>query len=591
MKNFNKVLLSALFGLLLIATSCGTEKTREDKAAAIITKIDSPFFIMNMTPQNLMDKSGVMDGVLPFTYELILEFFIDESVTGIDYGVKSQVVIGKGESFTPNFYGIFKVKDQKLFKDLLDKEANAELGEKDGFNYAIKESEAYCVVWNEEFAIISNIEMDFAAMLTGGGGDQGMSMVDNNINLIKAAEDGEAEAKFVEFLKKDADMSWYYDGEGMYGYMESMAMMQEDDAFKQNKDMYEGVSVEMYLNFNNGSIDLEFVSHLTDQLKEDFGFIADGAVDSKLLSYGASPNPVMVGSYNVQFKDFITYMEEQMQEGQMDDVNEGLEQVGLTMDEAKGVFTGEMVYVIDRLERKTKTMDFGYGDPYTYTTTEPLFAFAAGLKDKSTLEKALKSLMSGDKEVEDQELTADMGMDEMMAALEQMEGYGKGPEIKVLAENVYQMDKDAFMYLGNDVVFVSNDSAWALKVAAGSGVKIKDPKGDLGKFPMAIYGNFASLAKMEDLKDARDFVNLFVEFHGGANLDGGSFHLILKDSDKNSLRVITEAVADQLNKLEQMSNPDLYEELESATEESAESCEGGACEAGACEAGACEGGK
>ena len=48
---------------------------------------------------------------------------------------------------------------------------------------------------------------------------------------------------------------------------------------------------------------------------------------------------------------------------------------------------------------------------------------------------------------------------------------------------------------------------------------------------------------------------------------------------------------EELEKMDQRQNPELWEELQEATEvEAAEECEGGACEAGACEEGACEGG-
>ena len=133
----------------------------------MITKVESPILIMSMTPQNILDKSGIRDGVLPVTYDMLLTFFIDETVTGIDYSVKSQIVVGKGESFQPSVYAIFKLKDEKKFIELLETEANATVVEKEGMKTAIKESDSYAVVWNEDFAIMSTIPIDIMAMLSG----------------------------------------------------------------------------------------------------------------------------------------------------------------------------------------------------------------------------------------------------------------------------------------------------------------------------------------------------------------------------------------------------------------------------------------
>ena len=580
--------------LVLIFVACSADRTREEQVGAMIGKIEEPWLIINLTPQNLLDKSGVQDGALPYTYELITGLFIDDSLTGIDYNVKTQAVVGKGQSFTPNFYVIFKIKDEGKFKEMLEKEANAKIKEKEGFTYTIKEGDNFVVVWNEEFAVMSNIPMDFAAMLTGGGGDQGESQVNKNIDLIKAADDAEVDMKYADFLKKEDDISIYYDGAGMYSYLEEMSMG-ESDELESMKDIYEGMSYEFALNFENGSVDLSYITHLSDELKEDLNFIGDGPIDKKLLSYGNNPNPVLVGTYHVKFTEMFDYLEATLGEDEMEDLDEGLSEVGLSIDEAKTALSGEAMYVIDRIETKEVTWDFGYGDPYTYTTTEPVFGVALRVSNRSVIEKAMKSMMEmtgGESDVDLADVT--METEEIMAILEEMEETAYGPEIEEQANGVIRID-EAYIHLGKDVLFASNDSAWAQKVATGKGAKIKDPKGTLGKDPFGIYANFASLAKMENLNDARVYVNLFKDFSGAANLDAGSFSLALKDDSKNALRILTEVVSDELNKMEQRMNPDLMEEFEDAVEvieeEEEMGCEAGACEAGACEGGACEGGE
>ena len=182
------VVLLALFVAGL--ASCSADRTREEKVSAIIGKIESPFFVMNMTPGNIIEKSGATDGALPYTLEMLLGFFIDEEITGLDYSVPVQIIMGKGGGYTPKFYGIYKLKDEVAFKELLETEANATISEKDGFQYVLKESDNYVLVWDEDIAIATSIPMDLASVFSGGSKD-GMKTVDKTIELIKAAEEGE----------------------------------------------------------------------------------------------------------------------------------------------------------------------------------------------------------------------------------------------------------------------------------------------------------------------------------------------------------------------------------------------------------------
>ncbi len=554
MKKTIKLLALSLLTLVFV-TGCSTERSREEKVSSMISKIDSPFLIVSTTPQNLMDKSGVMDGVLPFTYELILSFFIDEAVTGIDYGTKTQFIVGKGESFIPNTYGIFKIKDETKFIELIEKEANADITEKDGLKYAIKENDGYCVTWNEEFAVIANIPMDLAAMLSGSGGDQGMKMVNISIDMIKAADEGEPNAEFTEFLKNDADVSMYYDGSGFFGYMEEMSMDENAD-IEGMKDMYEGMSYKMYLNFNDGSIDLSMESDLSEELLADLSFISDKGVDKNLLSYGKSDSPLMYGSYGVDVAGLIDYMKDMMSEREFGRMEDDLAEMGLTMDDAKSALSGQILYIVDSFNQVEETYDYGYGDPYTYTRTEPIFGIVVGISDKKVLEKLFTA-----PDMDDLMAIETTGEYDPAAELEMMEG---GMEMPEFFENGVIKMGDAFIFVQDDVMFMSNDKAWADNIAAGSGVKIKDKHEVTSKNPFGVFVDFIAISKMEDLNDAEPFVNLFVEFYGSANLKEGNFSLVLKDDSKNSLRVLTEVLAEMMDSWERAGQELLEQELEEA---------------------------
>jgi len=524
MKRTIKLLIVSVLSLYFI-TGCSADRTREDKAAAMIGKIDSPFFVVSMTPQNLMDKSGILDGVLPFTYELVLAFFIDESVSGVDYSVKTHIVVGKGESFQPNFYGIFKVKDEKKFVDMIEKEANADIVEKDGFKTAVKESDGYAVVWNEEFAIISNIPMDFAAMLNGTSGGGGEKTVNSLIEIIKAGDDGEVNATYAAFLNKDADLSMYYDGKGFYGYLSSMMGEASEDVEKM-KDTYEGITSEIYINFNDGSIDIEFINTLSDKLKDQLSFIADKGVSGNLLTYANSPTPILIGGYNFDIPKFFEYFETQLSEDAYSEMEKDINEMGLTMDEVKTALTGEIVYMIDRIESVETTMDYGYGEPYTYTAQTPMFGMVIGVSNPAVFQKVLVDSLK-------------------------------------LPNGAYQMG-EAIVVLDGNVLFMTNDSTWSNKVIAKTTSTASKGADVLAANPFAFYVDFASMSTMEDLNDVEAYVKLFTEFSGGLNLDGGKFTFKMVDASKNALRLITETVSAELTRLEVKSNESMEAELEEA---------------------------
>jgi hypothetical protein len=534
MKKSILFLAAGIFAVLFFV-GCSAERTREDKVAAMINKIDSPFLVASMTPQNLMDKSGILDGVLPFTYELILGFFIDESVTGIDYSVKTQIVVGKGESFQPSMYGIFKVKDEGKFVELIEKEANATIVEKEGMKTAIKTTDGYALVWNEEFAVISNIPIDFMAMLSGTGGDGGEKTVNKLIEIIKSADKGDIHTTYADFLKKDADLSMYYDGKGMYAFLMDMMGQNGGEDIEKMRETYEGVSSEFYLNFNEGSIDLDFTNHLSDVLKEKMTFMGEKGVENNLLNYGNSSDPILTGGYNMDFSKFFEFLKSQMEDDVYRDFEEDVEESGLTVEDVKSALGGQFVYIIDHIVEFEELVDYGYGDPYTYTNTMPMFGLVMSVSNASIIQAVLADSLK-------------------------------------LPNGIYQMG-DAFLALDGNVLFASNDSAWASKVQSKNTTKITMGTDVIAANPFALYMDFTKLSQSNGMKEVAGFFQIFENFSGGANLEGGNFSMKMKDASKNSLRVLTEVVAAELDRQEKSMNRELESELENAVQEGLEELE------------------
>ena len=552
MKVFYKLLMVSVLGLVIV--SCSKDRTREQQLSAMISEIDSPFLVASMNLQNLMDKSEVMkEGTLPFTYYQVISFFLAVELTGIDYNTDAQFVMGKGESFLPSFYGIFKVDKEELFTTLLEVEANAEIKEKDGFKYAIKEKESYCLAWNEEFAVISSIPMDLAALLSGKG-NGGEKQIDKNIAIIKAGEEGEINEDYVAFLENDADIAMMYDGKPFYQYMKTMSM-EDSENLEKMKDIYEGMKYEIYLNFNKGNVELEMVADLDKELKEQLNFIGDKGVSAKLFDYGKSKSPLLTGGYKVDIAGFLDYFKG-ISEEDYNKMTEDLTEAGMEIEDIKVAFSGEMVYMVDEVVEREVVYDFGYNEPIVMKEQDASFGIVIGLSNKKIIEDKMKEIM----------MMQTTGND--LASNEQDPGFDMAdmPKMEVLPNGVIQTG-EAFIYLGSDILFMSNDSAWTNMVVAGTSVKVNNPNGILTDKAMGMYADLTKLSPMGDMDEEQaQMLKMFSSFSGSANLDGGKFTINMSDDSQNSLKLITIAVGTALAEIEKSMDPELESELEDAIE-------------------------
>lgn len=193
--------------------------------------------------------------------------------------------------------------------------------------------------------------------------------------------------------------------------------------------------------------------------------------------------------------------------------------------------------MIDRVIEIEETIDYGYGEPYTYTTPVPMFGVALGVSNTVAIQKILVDSLK-------------------------------------LPNGIYHMG-DAFVVLDGDVLFASNDSAWTAKVLSKTTSKITKGTDVIAANPFGIFVDFAGLAEMQGMKDASAFIKIFTEFSGGANLDGGKFTFKVADASKNSLRVITEVVAAELDRMEKEMNKELESELEDAVMDGLDELEDG----------------
>ena len=523
MKLFPKIL--ALLLLSVMVYSCGTDPTREERVSILIDKVNDPFLIVNTNPKSLIDKSGAMEGALPFTQEMLIGFFMDEETTGVDNSVNVQIVMGKGGGFMPEVYGIFKIKEEDRFIELLETEANATVEEKEGFKYVKKESDNYVIVWNDEFAIAANGTYKLTDIFNNSG-DPSMKAVNRCIGLIKAADENEVNEKYATFLKESADIAIMFEGKGLYGYLEEASMGQSKE-LTENKESISGASSKMFIDFNDGSLDISATNTLSDQLMQDLSFLMNDPIGKDLLVYGNSKSPLMMMGYHFNVTEGLDYAKEKVGMDEYENFLEELEEVGVDVETFKSALSGEFLMMIDRIEVVEKTYDWGYGDPYVTQEPLPIVGLVMGVEDRETM----KGLFPDS-----------LGFDGVMA------------------------NGDMFMFLNDDIFFATSDSLWAGRVATGTTVKLEDPQGVFNDRPIGVFMDFMQFDHLAEMQEARPIIESLEFMKLNASLTQMDFSLVFKDKSQNALRILTETIS---RLMEPEFEGEEYKQIEAELEEAA----------------------
>jgi len=241
----------------------------------MISNIHSPFLITTLTPQTLIEKSGIEDGVLSYTEQTLVSFFISSENTGIDNTAQVQIIAGKGTGMTPDVYSIFKLNNADKFEALIKKELNEDVKEKNGYKYFVYDS-YYVIAWKGEFAVGCNTTIDFTAMF-GGKGSSNSKTINKCITLLKAADEESINTDYNTFLSKNNDISTYFDAKNTFAYLKSMKILNTTE-IKKYELKYGNTTHESAINFEKGNITLNQDFILTDLLKEELGFIGNKGV-------------------------------------------------------------------------------------------------------------------------------------------------------------------------------------------------------------------------------------------------------------------------------------------------------------------------
>lgn len=518
---------------LLTITACGPGPTREDKVSTMIDQVKSPFIVMNSNPKSLIDKSGAMEGALPFTQEMLIGFFMDEETTGVDNSVDVQIVLGKSGGFVPEGYGIFKIKDEALFIELLETEANAKVKEKEGLKYVIKDNDEYVLVWNEEFAVAGNMTYKLTDVFNNSG-DPGMKAVNRIVKMINAVDENEVNEKYRDFLSEESDISILFQGQGLYSYLSEASMGQSEEV-EENKESITGVSSTMFIDFNDGSIDMRMSNQLSEKLAAELAFLMSDPVGQDLMAYGNSKNPMMMMGTNINVAEGLDFVKDKMGLDEYEEVMSELEELGIDVETFKSALSGEFLIVMDRIEVVEREIDWGYGDPYITQEPMPIFGMVMGVEDRETM----KSIFPDS-----------LGFDGVVS------------------------HKGAYMVLMDNVFFSSSDSMWAARVASGSTAHMEDPQSVFNTRPIGMYLDFLRFDHLEEMKEVRPLINMMEYMKFEASALEMDFSLVFKDKSTNSLRILTETISGLMEGEKGAGYKEIEAELEAAAAEEAAVADG-----------------
>ena len=538
-----KLLKFSLILVLLVSfASCKENITRKDKVAAMIGSMDSPFFVAAFTPENLIEKSGVREGALPLTYETFISFLFLETATGIDNNAQVQLSATKGEWMTPNVHAFIPLKDAKKFEDIVKKELGAKIQEKDGVKFFRKDSDNYVAAWKEDLLVVTNVPFNLENIFTKSANDSKKAAV-RLVNMINGVNVDNINENYRNFLDKEGDVITYFHGQSAYEMLSRIKLIPASNK-KEAKFLLLGTTVEAALTFNKGSIHLKSDYFLSDSLKERLKFMKGEGVDSDLLAFSKTGKPELAFSFNVPSDGMIDFMRQNRNLFELDELERGLEESGLSLDKVEAAFTGSFLMMMEGVEKREYTYHSFNGAEKTETHKEPSVGMVFGLKDKQIAEEFIATLNDTEEEL---------------------------PEFK-------PSNPMKFIIRG-DQLFVTNSEKWADLVESGKTVMIQD------KEKVLTSNSFGMLANRikDDWTDGMDdeFIIIAEEFSNAwatAGVDNAEFEIVMDNIGQNALRTLLEVLITEIEKSQESENEELKalldeEVLESLIEEGVETLE------------------
>jgi hypothetical protein len=499
-----KNLMIAFIGLLIFS-SCGADRSRVEKISAMIAQINDPYMIASVSPQTLLDKSGIMEDALPKMAADIVKSYVSSEQTGIDYEEDVQIIMGNSGSINPSVHVYMKLKNLTAFEKMIKNEAGLTINELDGFKYASDLSQGAVMVWDEEFLVGTNIDFDMDTHYSGEGDLADVAVIKSCIEMIRAGNKAIINDSYVAFLEKENDVQARFIGANFYEFLAQLS--NESEELMEQEERIKAMEFDMSLNFNDGKINMDMVFNTPDSILNKGNFMAKGGISEDLMGLGLSVSPMMAFDMHLDIDYILTFIRENFNREFSNFKGDFYSEMGIDLESLLNASTGEMLWMVDNLSFVKDDSKYGFEE------MEVDFAVVIGIKDKNSLMKQIP--------------------DSILSASDQVIQRG-----------------DAYIYVGEKYLFASNDSLWANNVKEKGGELIKpDGNWDAEK-PMNFYLDCKPLTASKELKDVKSYTQVLNKI--SMQSDQKSFHLEISfiDEKVNALRTIVDGVKrDQIGEI------------------------------------------
>ena len=501
MTRFGKALLALAAVVLLVG--CGNDMSKKDKVSAMIGSMNSPFFVGAFTPDNISQKSGINDGVLPMTYETMISFVFSDSETGIDTKSQVQIVGAKGDGMIPNVFGFVPLSNADKFQTLVKKELNASVQVKDGVSYFRKDKDNYVVAWKDDIAVITNVPVNLENIFSKSTLDSKKAAI-GLVNMINGISKSNIDANYRQFLDKEGDIITYANGQSAYDLLSDLRFIRSKHK-KEVKALLLGTTFETALTFENGSIKFKGDYFLSDSLKARLDFVSNEGLSADMLNYGRTASPMMSYGLNISADGLVEFMHDNAEVFELEDLETVLEDGQMNLDDIKTAFAGQVLIMMDGFEEMIYVED---------TIKVPAVTAIFDLKDDT----------------------------KVTAFLNQLDSTGQ--------PNGYAEYDETYFMVKDKKLMITNAKSWMEMMVSGETSTIENPAERMTGFPVSLILSESLFANLNE-----DFGNFDIEAEelteeiamvwAIANLTAAETEVVLKNKDKNALRLIVERLVEE----------------------------------------------
>lgn len=384
--------LAMVAGFTMVLSSCSSD---EEGAGANISPKDAVInyasnedcqMVMSMRLGDLIDKSGLMDDLLPTELKMMADGYISQFLDSKENGLnlnETAYIIGDMEGIpdSPKFVGIiFAVENAETFASFVEAQTRMQPEEGSNYNY-ISMGGSGVIVWNSGMAAFFGGK-DFM-------GSNASKALEETMKSI--SEKGKNDTKqLAKFTGEKADFGFYMDFESYMkvipkGQDELSASMLESQYMK---DLMKDASMAGYLNFEKGKITLDYDLSGSKKMLE-FMQASYKNGNPEFANYLGGEDLIGFGTMSINIDAILDYYEKS---GLFDmpTIADGLSKIkattGLSIRDIANKFSGDFSIGFVGIEEDAASAEAVPENEYSgfyeeRKNTKPVLTFSIGIRD------------------------------------------------------------------------------------------------------------------------------------------------------------------------------------------------------------------